>query len=55
MHSDTLAAYESILVVQEEMQKAIRVATDSPIPSPTWNNYGRAMELLTRIATVLKP
>ncbi len=53
--TDTKEAYEAILVVKQEMENAIRIATDSPIPSGTWNNYGRAMELLTRIETTLKP
>ncbi len=55
MQPDNKAAYEALKTANEAFRAALAIAADSPIPSTTWNEYGRAMELQTRAMDAIKP
>ncbi len=55
MQPDNKAAYEAILLANAAFRQALAIATESPIPSEVWNEYGRAMQLQERIRVALKP
>ncbi len=55
MQPNNNAAWESLMKAIFAFRDALGVASDSPIPSKEWNNYGRALELMERIRMAIKP
>jgi hypothetical protein len=55
MQPNNQAAYESLRIASDKFRDAISIAANSPIPSAAWHDYGRVMELLSRLADVIKP
>jgi hypothetical protein len=55
MENDNSAAYTALKKANDEFRTAIGVIAQSPLPSETWNNIGRSMELQARALDQIQP
>ncbi len=49
------SAYDHLLAANKSFRIAFAVAADSPIPTESWNEYGRIMQLQNRVLDAIKP